>query len=261
MIHFAPIRTRRLSVRLKEISIGDAIKLCTMAPERHEAAATEFLQMVLDEAKRLSEAHVTDPRAWTVQERMWCIASYLCVVSDGDFNFKVGDDAHFSDYLLAGVDLPAISTVKLSEIGGDKWTMRPLFGAEAEAIELCQYEREGKAGRFHWITGAMAAQLRRNGEDAPDAIISHVDYVRWLRERVKVFEKYSESDFTALLREFWIGQDKLSHFFRISFDNFGIVALPTQEAGEKICPARFPAVTCVSRIAAGLCGKSDDTGG
>jgi hypothetical protein len=261
MIHFAPIRTRRLSIRLKEISIGEAVKLCSMSLDRYEATASEFLRMVLDEARCPSELHVADPRAWTVQERMWAISSYLCVMQDGDFNFKVGDNAHFTDYLVPNTDYP-VKAADLGEIGGDQWTMRPLLGAEAEAIEITQYERGSGSGRLHWISGAMAAQLRRKTEAAaPNALKDFTGYTAWLKERMAVIEKFPESSFTELLRQFWIGQDRLTHFFRIGFDESGVVSLPGgKEAGEAIRPARFHAAPCVSDIARNLCGKPNQSG-
>lgn len=261
MIHFTPIRTRRLNVRLREIPIGAAVKLCGMTPERAELTATEFLRFAIEEAKAANDQQVTDPRAWTVQERMWAVVSYLCVTSDGDVDLKIDENAKLSDYYLGGIDYPAKLPIELGTVAGTRWTMKPLLGAEAEAIEEFKAVRQSQTGRFHWAVCAMAAQLRKPGETAPDAINDYVGFCQWLRKRAEELEALPESEFAGLMAAFWTGQDQLAHFFRIGFDDAGVVALPAKEGRADLRPARFPADSCVTDFAKRLAGKSRSSGG
>src|SRR5262245_7316563 len=104
MITFSKIRTRRLAVTLREMTIGDTIYLCKLPPDLNEAGTTETLKRIVEPDAQPRGGQVTDPLFWTVQERALCIAHYLAhTQEDGNPDFAVGD-GKYSDYLLDGAD-------------------------------------------------------------------------------------------------------------------------------------------------------------
>lgn len=254
MIHITPLRTRRLSIRLREIAIEDAIKLASITTGKTELETSEFLRFTVQEATTPTDKHVTDPRAWTVQERMFVVCHYLATVSPEGPNFTVGDKATYSDYLMPGTDYPRVEIIDCGVIGESAWQMRPMLGAQAEAIESLQFERPD-AAYFHWFTGAMAAQLLKSDETAPDPIKSVPEYRDWLRDRIAWFGRLPESEYAELTRVWIAGQDQLKHFFQIDFNSNGALALPVGGSADSLPAARFRASACCSEIARRLCGK------
>ena len=241
---------------MREIGIENAILLALMSPDRNEAATSEFLRFVIVEADQPSERHVTDPRAWTVQERMRAYSHYLAAVSaDDDANFQIGN-GRYSDYLLPAREYPREDVLELGEIDELTWTMRPLLGAEAEAIESIQHESK-IGGRFYWYCGAMAAQLRNNNDgECPSAITNWTEYVEWLRPRMAQIRAMAESEYIALLEAWSNGNSQLDHYFSIDFDGNGALAVPVSEAGTTLGPVRFRARSVCSAIALRLAGKT-----
>lgn len=260
MINITPVRTRRLSVRMRELSIGAAIELLALHPSRHEAATTEFLRIAISEASRPAAEYVTDPLAMTFQERTFLVCHYMATVSENG-NFEVGESAHYSDYLLVGRDFPNPATTPIGRIANADWTLHPLLGAHGEAIERLQIEQPGK-GRFHWVAGAMAAQLRKRDDNAPDAVTMHAEFLDWLRSRMAWIAKLAESDFAELLAAFWVGNRAQAHLFAIDFDSEGVLCtgVTPGSPGAEVPPARFPAPSCASAVAVGLSGKPDLAG-
>ncbi|WP_197714678.1 hypothetical protein, partial [Nitrosomonas supralitoralis] len=86
MIHFPILRTRRLTVQLKELSIGESIAIAAMPSHLEEAVTTAFLLKAVATAKGIE-----NPADWTVQERMMVVCHYLASVSDDGPDFAVGD--------------------------------------------------------------------------------------------------------------------------------------------------------------------------
>ena len=258
MVNFSALRTRRLSVLLREISIADAIRLASVPASRFEAGTTDFLTRVVEKAYAQTAAQVADPRAWTVQERMFVVGHYLAHVSDDGPDFAVGGGGRYSSYLDTAKDVPPQAS-EAYEVGGDKWHLVPLIGAAAEAIENLQGGMgDSISGRFHWLVGAMGAQLRRGDEEVPDAVADPSAFADWLQQRIHVFYGYPESDFVQLLAAFKFGQRDLDHLFQIEFDDQGVIVMPVNEAeaGESaLPPARFPVGSCISDFAKDLVGK------
>ncbi|MBC7488780.1 MAG: hypothetical protein H7240_00815 [Glaciimonas sp.] len=86
---------------MRELSIVDVSALAVIPIERFEEATTTFLQMVIDAASTPTERYVTNPRNWTVQERMLIFGHYLAHATGeegGGANFILGD-GHYMDYL------------------------------------------------------------------------------------------------------------------------------------------------------------------
>lgn len=261
MISITPVRTRRLSVRMRELSIGDAIKLLSMHPTRHEAATTEFLRAAITEAAMPGGDYVGDPLAMTVQERAFLVCHYHATMSE-EGDFPVGESARYSDYLLIGQDYPTPAATPIGTIAGAEWTLHPLLGAHGEAIERLQVEQP-HASRFHWVAGAMAAQLRKRGDNAPDAVTMHAEFLDWLRSRMAWLALLAESDFAELLGAYWTANRAQAHFFAVDFDHEGVLcsAVKPDSSGAEVPPARFPAFSCVGAVAVGLSGKPDLVGG
>ena len=95
MIHFPILRTRRLTVQLRELPIAESIAVASMPPHLYEASCTAFLRGAIETVDGIS-----DPAQWTVQERTLAVCHYLaCTLEDGP-DFAVGN-GRFSDYLDA----------------------------------------------------------------------------------------------------------------------------------------------------------------
>ena len=241
MIHFPPIKTGRLDVRLRELTVAQAVQLAATPLTHHETAADMLLSFIVDSAGGQHQ----HPATWTVQERMFVVAHYIAHTSDGGGNFALGD-GRFLDYLQASVD----AAPELADAGqacGDAWSMRQLTGAEAVAMQsFCR-------SRMDWLTADMAARLFVPGADEPprpDPVQAPGNFTAWLQERMSVFQQMPESDFEELFEAYERGRQALHHLFWLSFDDHGHVVLPTTTEGgdQRMAPARFPAATAVGRV-------------
>lgn len=263
MIQFNPLRTKRLSVNLRELSISDAEALCMMPEQLDQASITAMLErVVVDDGGRPLPGQVTDPRMWTVQERTFVMTHYMAhVAEDGDSNFAVGASGRFSDYFINGTDY--VEEIDLGVIDGDHLLMRPLLGFQAEAIERLVLSNRLKSNRLSWWAAAMACQMRR-AEEEPVVGMSDADYSEWLTVRANAFRELSESDFAALLSAFLDGTDRLSHFFRIAFTDTVIVMLPGAQANKEVSdlpPARFQLHAAISDFTLQILGVADKYAG
>lgn len=243
MIFFPTLRTRRLTLQMQELSIGDAIELASMPAGRGEAEITAFLHGAI----KAVEKGPTDPKDWTVQERMMAVAHYLAATTEANFSLGQG---RFSDYLLGEIEGHTLEDQSLGEICGDKWTFRQLTGAMAESIERTVGDVDGIPVRVHWLVGAMAFQMVNDGENKEDGAGEPID--DWLLRRMRTFLKLPESSFVELMRAWIIARQKTEHLFRIEYTNEGIVAMPIHENKEgaegqenTLPPARFPARACI----------------
>lgn len=238
-IHFPILRSKRLTVQLKELSIAASIALAKMPIHTEQANTTAFLRAVVDQAGE--HADVTQ---WTVQERTLAVCHYLSSVIDGGPDFAIGEHGHYMDYLDGGHDITRIDTCfDVGELGGDAWQVRHLTGWAAETIERLEGDLQGIGGRLHWLIGAMAAQLVRKGEEVPDQFDED-----WLLNRMTVLANYGESDFLALSGLYQAGLDRLHHLFALDFDDEGLLVLP-RERGSDLPPARFRIRACITDFA------------
>src|SRR5258706_5730427 len=154
MLHIPVLRTKRLTVQLRELSIGASAALAAMPAHNQEACCSAFLQPAIE-----SVTGIADPALWTVQERMMAVCHYLAATVDDRIADFAAGDGRYSDYLEAAAQFP-VEAVHLGEVGGDAWNMRQLTGAMAEAIERLHGEAGAPiTGRLHWLLGGMAAQL------------------------------------------------------------------------------------------------------
>jgi len=252
MLHFSILRTKRLVVQLKELSIGDAIAVASMPPDQDEAMNTAFLRFALQSVQGIS-----DPALWTVQERTLAICHYLATVSDDGPDFAVGDHAHYSNYVSMERDY-AGDSIELDPVDGERWFMRHLTGAMAEAIERLNGEIEGLEGRTHWLIGAMAAQLARQIEIVAEPVATtDPGYDDYLTARIRELASLPESIFSRLVVRFMTGRQALAHFFDIELVEEGIAVMPQGGVTENLLPARFPASSCIGSVAWQLSGKPD----
>lgn len=253
MIVFAPIRARRLDVRLQELSIGGEIALCHLPEQAHEKALSEFLRLAVENAAAASPRHVTDPRAWTVGERLLVLAHYCSHAREDGPDYAVTDVSKLTDYLDFERDFPAQPS-RFAAIG-DQWALQPLTGGMTEAIETLQIDST-LIGREHWMIGVMAAQCLREHEAAhPDPVLESAAYVAWLAQRMAAIRELPSSSMQELYGQYRVAQERDAQFFRIWFDEQGVIVLP-KEAGALTPPARFLVHAGLGELALALTGKT-----
>jgi hypothetical protein len=238
MISIPTIKTKRLTVELRELTIRQSIELAKMSPEMIEDGNSKFLGFVVQKMNLPIEE-------WTIQERLFCIGQYLSKLSD-EPNFVIGGGSYL-DYLDIEKDYQGKAFA--GEVAGDRWHYKPVTGAQIEAVEGAASDRQD------WFFGLMAASLEIEGEIVPSAHENPTDYLEWLAKRKDVFANYSESDFSDLLAAYKTAEQKAMQFFDLSVDKQGIVVNPKEGEGDKmLSPARFSAFGCVSDLAKSLCG-------
>lgn len=257
MIAISPVRTRRLNVELSELSAGDVIYLCSLPDKQHEYGASELLRRIVKPCDKPRVGQVTDTRLWSVQERSFVIAHYTAHITDGEPDFRIGDQgAKFSDYLIDGADAPP-DEIKLGVIAEDEWLMRPLLGAHAESIERLVMSERLPAARHGWWVGAMAVQLHRSNEkpfDVTNCMDAQLD--DFIAERAEILLTFPESDFMDLLQAFLSGTDKMQHLFKLEFIDSGVVWSPVKEVPGSTL-ARFPVSSAVSERSTQAFGRPD----
>lgn len=252
---FKPTRTRRIALRLTELTLGQAIDLCKLPGERNELTTTELLRGVAAGADQPLPRYVTDPLLWTVQERTLLVCEYMAHVTSDGPDFAVGDVGHLSDYVMFDRDLDA-DQIDLGTVAEKACTLRPLLGVHAQALEvLCKT-------RGDWIIGAIACQIFVASEAVPDwSSMSDIAMMDWVRGRMDRLKLLPESLFEELFAAYWGGTDKLAHFFSVDFDDDGLVYLPIEKEGAgPLSPARFLADSCISSVAQSLSGRAGQPG-
>lgn len=251
MITYPFLRTKRIAVRLRELTLGEAVELLGLPAERHELGTTELLRRIAKDAEAPREGYVTDPRLWTVEERAYLVCNYLTMVTDDGPNFSVGD-RRMTDYLTMTDDLPA-PWVDLGKVGGEATRLYPLLGVHAEALEvLCG------TSRLDWVVGAVACQMRAADAAEPDWLaLTSTEMLSWVKDRMEAIKAMPESECEEVLTAFFHGQEGLFHFARPVFGDDGILwsGLTEEEAG--IPPARFLSVSCISPTTKALLGRTD----
>ncbi|MBL0011136.1 MAG: hypothetical protein IPP22_09355 [Nitrosomonas sp.] len=146
MIHFPALRMRRFTVQLRELTIGESIKIASMPVHLEEASITALLRFSVESVK--GNSIIEDPQHWTVQERIMAVCHYLASTNDGEPDFLIGE-GHYSDYLDGGNDTAVTEdSIMVGEVGGDIWHIRQFTGAMAESIERLSGEVAGITGNF-----------------------------------------------------------------------------------------------------------------
>lgn len=253
MIHFAPFRTPRLTIQLRELTIGQSIALCARPAHLYEAATTAMLEAIIEPSERAILGQVTDPRLMTVQERANLAAHYLAHTC-GVHDFTIGDSATFSQFLF--YDAHSVEEIEVGEIGEDRWFASPLLGYQAESIERLISTGRLLKGRQGWMLGAMACQLRRAQEGALEDVADAV-FDDWLERRLATLQNFPESDFATLLSAYLTANNRLQHLLRMAFSDEGIVFV-SEVPG--LPSARFPVSDLLSDGTALFLGQSAGAG-
>ncbi|MGL5224568.1 MAG: hypothetical protein ACRC8Q_04415 [Aeromonas sp.] len=255
MIEIPTLRTKRLTVRLRELTIRDAIALAAIPSHLQQEAASRFLRAAVIEV-----SGVSDIADWTVQERTLAICHYMASTLDDGPDFSLaGGVSHYSDYLMGGVDYPSDS-IELGELQGDQWSMRQLTGRLAESIERLDGELDGVSPYSHWQVGVMAAQMFPNGDDGAELTDGELD--AFILARMQVMLSFPESAFVQLLSMFYRGEELLQHLLKLAVDDDGMLVMPADKTDEgdqggtlAIPPARFLADSCITPLARRMAGK------
>ncbi len=251
MIAFAKLRTKRLTIQLKEMSIGDALYLMKLPEKDHEAATTEFLSRVISQAESVG-GQITDPAMMTIQERGYLVAHYLAHALDTP-DFQIGD-GRFSNYILDGASEPP-AVVELGNFNDDNWLYRPLIGRHAESIErLISWDRI-KPGLEGWLVGAMAASLTTEAAKEPD--IQHLpdeNLDALIQSKYELICAMPETDFHVLVSLFFHAVNSCHHLLKLSIGAEGFT-FENVSGGAGLPPARFPVNTAISTETSNIFGK------
>lgn len=240
-----PFRSPRIGVTLREMTLGDGIELCARPDIMHEANQGRALVAMI-ETHEGRPGQESDVRLWTVHERKAVIAHYMAgTFQEGDF--PVGETGRYSHYLYH--DQMTAQAIEVGMIDDEAWSLVPLLGFHAEAIERLIVARRLPAGRLGWMLGAMAFQLRRSEDlerefcasiqlpapplhELPEALLDD-----WLAHRVDVLRKLPDSVIAQLTDSHLIGFEAQQHLLQLAIHPEGLV-LVSEVPGSP--PARFP---------------------
>ena len=246
MKYISPINTRRISVEMSEMLIEDVEKLCEIPAVFEQRTVSELLRRVCKSIDRPNV--VADPRLWSVNERIFVVASYMAATRDDGPDFPVGaveTGGHFSDYLLAGTDYTG--DIPFTACGRDM-LYAPLLGYQAEIIEALIAGGTYKATDFSWWCGAIAACVR-GADDEPVPYTDDAAYEAELVTRITAIRKLADTEFVELFHAFMEVQQRGAYLVHAVTSSYGVVAAPVSERAEgapELAPACFPPHTCIS---------------
>lgn len=246
MKYINPINTRRISVEMSEMRIEDVEKLCEIPAIYEQRTTSELLRRICKPIDRPNA--VGDPRMWSVNERIFVVASYMAGTRDDGPDFPVGLEAsggHFSDYLLADTDYAG--DIPFSFDGNDA-LYTPLLGYQAEVIESLIAGGTYKKTDFSWWCAAMAACVRGVTE-VVEPYTDDASYEAWLVKRITGYRQLVASEFVSMFHAFLNVQQRGAHFVHAVTSSYGVVADPVSERPEgapELAPACFPPHTSIS---------------
>ena len=248
MINIPPLRVKRFTAHMRELSIRDAISLAAIPPDMQHEAASFFIKCAVTKVDGI----VQDTDQWTFQERTMVICHYMASTYDDGPDFSLDNGSKYSDY-LAGRDFKGDS-VDVGEIEGDQWAARQLTGRLACSIERLTGEVEDVNQYTYWQLALMAAQMVPNGDAGDDLTDSDLD--QFILDRINVIAGFPESSFSILLSKWHAAVEEMQHLIFIAFDSEGVLCLNSDEGGSLGSnPARFPAGSVVTPLARGMAGK------
>lgn len=258
-----PVHTRRISVALRELSIGQVQELCTIPAIYEQRTVTQFLRAIMQPIERTTgEPAITDPLMWSVNERMNATIWYMAAMLDDGPNFALGD-LNLSDYLLAGADY--VEEVPF-QYGEESLVFTPLHGYQAEAIEALIAGGQFEKTFLNWNAGYMAACMRGQA-DEPIAYENPAQYQEVLAERMRGVLSIPETTFAGLFASFLDAASSAQHFVHAVVTEYGVVARqvtdpqPAEGAGDSEVPgfgtARFRARSAISSRAREIVAADD----
>lgn len=245
-MYFSVLRTKRLTVQLKELTIGQAIDLSEIPANLNELSCTKFLEKIIE-----SVEGIQDVKLWTAQERMIAVAHYLALTNDNkEPDFKIGN-GNYSDYLQGMKEYnDEFNGMVIGTVNNEEYKINYLNGKMLESIERVNGEVKGIKDRKHWMFGAMACQLFSKGTPEFNSDLSDSEFDTLLVERMNFLRDMPSSLFEQLSILWRINTDKMTHLFCISFDDNGLVALPKGGIeGVALPSARFPVRSVLSPMA------------
>lgn len=250
-----PVHSKRVSVALNELTIGQTQELCKIPARYEQRTITEFLRAITQQIPRPDdEPAVTDPIMWSVNERMNVTIFYMAAMLDDGPNFALGD-LNLSDYLLSGADY--LAEVPF-EFEGEAMVFSPLHGYQAEVIEALIVTGQFESTFLNWNAGYMAACMRAEA-DEPLTYKNPAQYQKDLAEKMHNILNIPESTFTSLFAEFIAAATSAQHFVNAIVTEHGVIAqqvtdpLPVEEGEVPLYGvARFRARSAISEGARNL---------
>ncbi len=243
-----PVHTARVSVQMRELTIGQVQELCTIPYQFEQRTITAFLNAVCEHLPRGSgKESVTDPLLWSVNERMNAVIYYLASMLEDGPDFAIGE-GHLRDYLLAEADYVDAVPFRHDD---DDMVCTPLHGYQAEAIEHLVTTGVLPRSYFGWQLGAMAACVR-GADELPLEYSDPTAYSKQLLARVEALKNAPEREFVRLHQAFLDASMSLQHFVHVGFSDQGVVSVQvTDPDPEKGVPelgyARFHPRSGISR--------------
>lgn len=259
------ISCKGFTLKLKELTIGQAIDIALLPPKGcHEKNITTFLGFCFDSA--IGEID-SNPKSWTCNQRYLAMCMYLAYVFDSGFDLKVNEKYTLDDYINTTMQ-DGVCTIKNDTVlesitlgdsihGDNKYSFVHLLGWHVEAIETVA------ENYTDWLFCAMAACLRVDSEDVDypyNEDTSTYDFAQFLIKRVDTFKQYPESLFIELNMFFIECFNRYSSFFRLWFDDYGVVAMHNKEGIDN---ARYESLpfrvsNTITREAKYISGRNDE---
>lgn len=243
-----PVHTSRISVALREMTIGQTQQICAIPYQYEQRSVTEFLRAVCTPIARPNGAPtVDDPLMWSVNERMHATIFYMAAVLEDGPDFAIGEEGKLHDYLLSETDY--VESVEF-EFNDEQLLCTPLHGYQAEVIEELVETGVYPKEYVSWQFGVIAACVR--GVDDP--VLEYRDpasYRKALIERIDKVKAIPERRFMDMFHAYQVASVRLQHFVYAVFNADGVVAHqvtePSAETGvPTLGTARFHPYSGVS---------------
>ncbi|MCK2122136.1 hypothetical protein [Pseudomonas sp. PNPG3] len=229
----------------------DSIEKALEVPAQFEQrTATEVLRGIIEPIERAGA--IDDPRMWSVNERMFVIASYMSATRDDGPDFPIGE-GKFSDYLLDATDY--VAEVPFHCDGRDL-IYTPLHGYQAEIIETLLAGGNYSNTSYSWWKACMAACVR-GADEEPLQYQDDGQYETLLVERIEAIGKLGDSDFVELFDAYQLAAQSGAHMVYAITNLHGVLAAQVSEPPEGVpvlAPARFPSRSAISKRAREIMG-------
>ena len=250
MKYIPPINTLRISVKLHEPNMDGIEKALEVPSQFEQRTATEVLRGIIDPIER--PGAVADPRMWSVNERMFVIASYMSATREDGPDFPIGE-GKFSDYLLDASDY--VADVPF-ECAGRALIYSPLHGYQAEIIETLLVSGNYSNTSYSWWKACIAACVR-GADEEPLQYQDDNQYDALLVDRIKDVGSLGDSDFVELFDAYQLAAQRGAHMVYAITNAHGVLAAQVSEPPEGVpvlAPARFPSRSAISKRAREIMG-------
>jgi hypothetical protein len=228
MLTFPIIDLGSRSIQIREITIGESLKVARIPEPKNEHRLSLFLSSILDDDDL--------PKKLSVQERYFVLMEYL----DASKDTQIGVNFDFAKYRITDPD----DWVK--EITIEGVTVKHLTGSHVELLE------DACDDLADWFIGSMLMRTDREGFIPIDETDSRANQLKALSERIKVFEGMPQSEADDFTQIYLSACEQMAFHLRTSVDQQGITILPN--GGTDDAPARFRASTSFGWITKQLDG-------